>query len=321
MIEDAWGLSGVPNQNLILGAFEDRMKELRQQVKEENLEILPTQEEQAEEAEAPQGEAEKTEENQTLSPTPKKPLEKGQKTPTIELITNNAYAHTTTEETEMLSINYTKTQKDIIETVAENFDLDGEVVMLSTKVKFNRAFGEALKARLERLVKMNRRSINSIVKKLGVALSEVAETSIETTPPGVPFSETPVSEVSESPRLSEQVEEKIEHVVPDSINPVEKPMNATQHRVMSEEELWEQQRLMAEKVAQREEREEPALFSKNFQEIMREKQAARETRKELPADHWSRKPKEERRSKFISSNCNEETAQPIPQPVDMEDLW
>ena len=387
LIEDAWGLNGVPNQNHILSGLEQRLNQnyylrtrnkedaeneavlkacneiqiendleratklnaeyqaeearqeaLREEVlkkqredylreQAESLEILPTQEDQAEdqgEAEATPEAGEKVEENQTLKPTPKtskKTLEKGQKSPIIEPITNNAYAHTTAEETEMLSINYTKTQKDIIETVIENFDLDGEVVMLSTKVKFGRAFGEALKARLERLVKMNRRSINSIVKKLGVALSEVEETSIETTPPGGAFSETPVSEVSEDARLSEQVEEKIEHVVPDSINPVEKPMNATQRRVMSEEELWEQQRLMAEKVAQREENEEPALFSKNFQQIMKEKQAARETRRELPADHWSRKPKEERRSKFISSNCNEETAQPIPQPVDIEDLW
>jgi len=146
------------------------------------------------------------------------------------------------------------------------------------------------------------------------------------------------------------VEERIEHIVPDSINPVEKPMNATQRRMRPSlvemagieekaEEPVEVQPVVAEEKKphrmteediyqrgfdhlQREEENvqmpEPApLFSPGFKERMAEKQRLREEANNRPVERKVNKRFEGMGFRLVDHI--DKTPQPVATPVDMSE--
>ena len=311
LIEDAWGLSGVENLNEVLGAFEDRLDGAWKKV-------VATNEADLEEAAPAIADTEEiiidvvaevtdtTEEVAIVEVT----------APIIEEPTE---VQTTANEVgaTMLSIRYTNTQREILETVIDNFELEGESVLLKTKVKFDVAFGQALVARLERLVKMNKRSINSLLKKLNAQLNpqeEETELTVET--PTVIEAVT----VEESKPVAfddDQVAEAIVEVQEADAEEVEVE-EATQEEEAPEVDIYAEFTRPPETHVR--EFVEPPLFSANFHEKMEAKRKAREA-------HWNQKPQVEEGKRWVDqfkgvtrlTKDRDNTQQPVAQPVDMTD--
>lgn len=311
LIEDAWSLSGVENLNEVLGAFEDRLDGAWKKV-------VATNEADLEEAAPAIADTEEiiidvvaevtdtTEEVAIVEVT----------APIIEEPTE---VQTTANEVgaTMLSIRYTNTQREILETVIDNFELEGESVLLKTKVKFDVAFGQALVARLERLVKMNKRSINSLLKKLNAQLNpqeEETELTVET--PTVIEAVT----VEESKPVAfddDQVAEAIVEVQEADAEEVEVE-EATQEEEAPEVDIYAEFTRPPETHVR--EFVEPPLFSANFHEKMEAKRKAREA-------HWNQKPQVEEGKRWVDqfkgvtrlTKDRDNTQQPVAQPVDMTD--
>lgn len=205
--------------------------------------------------------------------------------------------------TTMTSIKITASQHRILSTLLNNdrFTIEGHVELKKTTFKVDATAQASLIEILEELAVFNPRSFNSLVAKVKGA-----------TPMAPPANPVVIeTAVIETP-LVEEVKATPVHVE-------EKPMNATQRRMvaMTEEDEFQ----VAPFAVQQEEVDTP-LFSPKFKDTVKKQMARREERVELPADHWTRKPKEERRaSQFIKSNFSDETAQPIPQPVNCDDIW
>ena len=330
LIEDAWGLNLGQELNETLTPLEERMMAKRKELStsevaekavvfvQKELDVTPAIEENT--PEVTEVEVEPAVHHKEV----KLP------TPTIEV----PVEPTTTprEVVQMNKIAITASQKDIIETVLENFEIQGESNLRKTVFKFDNALGFALLTRLERLVKLNKRSINSIMKKMRVALEGATPVA------------TPVEVVE-----VQVVEERIEHIVPDSINPVEKPMNATQRRMRPSlvemagieekvEEPVEVQPVVAEEKPkrlteeeiyqrgfdhlQREEEnvqmpEPTPLFSPGFQERMAEKQRLREEANNRPVERKVNKRFEGMGFRLVDHIDN--TPQPVATPVDMSE--
>jgi hypothetical protein len=322
LIEDAWCLNLGQELNETLAPLEERMIAKRKELStsetaekavvfvQKELDVTPVIEENTTEVT----------EVEVKLPTPT--IE----APVVESTT------TPREVVQMNKIAITASQKDIIETVLENFEIQGESNLRKTVFKFDNALGFALLARLERLVKLNKRSINSIMKKMRVALEGA----------------TPVVAPVEVVEV-QVVEEKIEHIVPDSINPVEKPMNATQRRMrpslvemagieekaeepvevqpvvaeekkprMTEEEIYQRGFDHLQREEENVQMPEPApLFSPGFQERMAEKQRLREEANNRPVERKVNKRFEGLGFRLVDHVDN--TPQPVATPVDMSE--
>lgn len=315
LIEDAWGLSGVENLNEVLGAFEDRLDGAWKKVvatNEADLEeaapaIADTEEIIIDVVAEVTDTTEEVTTEEVTAPIIEEPTE-------VQATTNEVGAT-------MLSIRYTNTQREILETVMDNFELEGESVLLKTKVKFDVAFGQALTARLERLVKMNKRSINSLLKKLNAQLNpqeEETELTVET--PTVIEAVT----VEESKPVAFDDDQTVETTVEvqeadaEEVEVEVEVEEATQEEEAPEVDIYAEFTRPPE--TQVREFVEPPLFSANFHEKMEAKRKAREA-------HWNQKPQVEEGKRWVDqfkgvtrlTKDRDNTEQPVAQPVDMTD--
>lgn len=232
-------------------------------------------------------------------------------TPASETLVETTPAQTTTPaprrarrtSTTMTSIKITASQHRILSALLNNdrFTIEGHVELKKTTFKVDATAQASLTVILEELAVFNPRSFNSLVAKVQGA-----------TPMAPPANPVVVEAIVEETPVVEEVKVAPVHVE-------EKPMNATQRRMVA---MTEEDEFQAVPLAVQQEAVDTPLFSSRFQDTMREKMVRREERVELPEDHWTRKPKSERRSsKFIKSSFNDETAQPIPQPVNHDEIW